>query len=793
MGVSCGVSPHLPMRLRQVIVDFYQRTLWRRRPVFAALAISLLGVGLLLASVQAQDETAPEVSAPFAPGEIIVGWHAAEVSAADALSAAVKLGASVIQPLTMTGAAEGTGDAGVSAYLLAVPVGTELEAIAQLSAQPAVAFAEPNWIVRAAQSYAEQPFSVNDPLYVPDQWYLQRIHASRGWQIEAELAVSAVGTPVHVAVVDSGIDATHPDLAGLVEGGRSYIFPLPPTEDGNGHGTHVAGLIGAAVNNDEGMAGAAPNVRLVPYKVLNSAGTGTVAAVAQAIRDAADDENPLINLSLELVQQSVLLGDAVEYAAAQGSLLIGAAGNCYPSEDPICPPPVKYPAAYPEVMAVAATGFENERAAYSAVGNAIEIAAPGGTEGAGMISTWPLALCRAGDRVVDGGCYHLSIGTSMAAGVVTGLAAQIWGAQPNLTAAQVRALLRNTAAPLSYSPGEVGAGLINAQTALLTSMPSTLEVSPQQIGGEVAFGAEPFTRSVTFANPSLEPIAWTVTGTVGVAWLLTPDPISGTVRYGEPSQSSLVISPTHLLTGTYQSTFWAVGTKADGSTLNVPVTAQVKVRTLVLPESAYLPQVDAPRPTPQGFPLVGFNWEEPGLGGRTEYAMIDSSNIGITLPFTLPFAGEDYVDLRIFSDGYVALPATAVSAALSVRCLSALVRPETAIFGWWGDLDPGGGGRISTFLTNTGRFVIEYAQVRVKGVEGGQVSFQIVLYPDGHIGINYLETPGSDGSAPPATTVGLQTGDGRFYNQVVCARAGAVFGQFPRPNQSYLFAAEDLF
>jgi hypothetical protein len=236
------------------------------------------------------------------------------------------------------------------------------------------------------------------------------------------------------------------------------------------------------------------------------------------------------------------------------------------------------------------------------------------------------------------------------------------------------------------------------------------------------------------------------------------------------------------------------GTGSDGSTTNVPVNAQVAVRTLDLSAQAYIPALTAPQYVAPGFPLVAYTWEQPGLGGRTEYAMFDNSSIGITIPFTLPLLGESYVDLRIFSDGYVALPASS-SALPTLRCLDELVRPETAIFGWWSDLDPGAGGHVSSFATGDGRFVIEFAQVQVKGagLDPPRVTFQIVLYPDGRTGINYAGTPAAVSTVTPPVTVGLQTQDGRFYNQVVCGRGDVVYGRFPTANQSYLFTPKDLF
>ena len=135
---------------------------------------------------------------------------------------------------------------------------------------------------------AEIPYVVSDPFYQDDQWYLQRINASRAWALATGAAAAEVGVrPVIVAVIDSGVDAAHPELKDRLLEGRDYLSPGQLMTDEFGHGTHVAGLIGAAVNNGAGIAGIVPTVEIDPRKVLDSKGSGSVSNVAQAIRDAA--------------------------------------------------------------------------------------------------------------------------------------------------------------------------------------------------------------------------------------------------------------------------------------------------------------------------------------------------------------------------------------------------------------------------------------------------------------------------------------------------------------------------
>src|SRR5690606_4158224 len=128
---------------------------------------------------------------------------------------------------------------------------------------------------------------------------LQRINMSRAWALAKEMGLSKV----RVAVIDTGVDYDHPDLAGQLLPGYNYISPsdgAKPAVDDNGHGTHIAGLLGALVDNDNGMAGAALRVEIEPYKVLAANGLGPVSQIAAAIRQAADVGADIINLSLQV-------------------------------------------------------------------------------------------------------------------------------------------------------------------------------------------------------------------------------------------------------------------------------------------------------------------------------------------------------------------------------------------------------------------------------------------------------------------------------------------------------------
>lgn len=788
--------------------------------VVAALALSLWATtsgraqsvepddSLRLPVVLAQSEAASaEAGAAFVPGEILVGLRG------DALGAAAVLEQFDAETISTFGAA----DAGVAGYVLRVELGAELATAAALAQHPAVAYAEPNWIVRAADAEvdaaadaatdavaAEIPVRVNDPLYRTWQWHLPRIHASRGWALSGAVFVQEdAAAAIRVAVIDSGVDTNHPDLAKNVDiyAGKSYVEDSPTLDDSCGHGTHVIGLIAATTNNGRGVAGTALNATTVPLKTLRWheyapdqwGCVGDTLDVTQAVYDAAGAGYDIINLSLELASPSPTLEAAVNYAQSRGALLIAAAGNCQPGE--ICPSPVRYPAAYPAVMAIAATGYYDTRAYYSAVGPEIDLAAPGGDGVHWLVSTWSdwaAPRCAGNRSDGGGGLYCEASGTSMAAGVATGAAALVWSARPDLTAAQVRYILEESARPIPGSAAEVGRGLLDVERALRYAQRSRLVVSPAALSYRSLAGSAPFTQELVLTNPSLEPIGWSITRTQQIEWLSPGEPSSGTVRYGQPVRAGLTISPTHLASGTYASSLWVEGERLDGSHVLIPVDARLAVYAPAAGNDVYLPSIANAAQQGSSWPVVDFAWEWPDVGGRSVHFLTDNSSIAITLPLTITTGGAAYVDARLYSDGYVALPEAARIARPGAECLPLPIASGPVVFGWWADLNPGmAGARVSSFRAGPDRFVVEYLDVpSATGQPAYTVSFQIVLYADGRIGLNYLHVP--DG-APPRVTAGIQTQDGRYFNQLACVTSSTEIGSVPRAYQSMLFAEGDLF
>ncbi len=763
---------------------------------------------------------------PFAPGELMVGFHG-EAGARSAEGLLATLAATAIERLDLRGLDGATGDAGIHGYLLAVPEGEEWAIMEQLLQAPDVAFVTPNWLVYAASTtqqvapqdesdpstadsaeatevdetteadaaalaiaQPEAPFAINDPKYEDSQWYLQRINASRAWSLAyAADGFAGTMTEVQVAIIDSGIDVSHPEFRGRLMAGYNYLNPGAPPVDDYGHGTHVAGLLGAVANNASGMAGVAPKVKIDARKVLNATGSGTISNVSKAIRDAADAGAVIINLSLESPAPNPTMEAAVEYAHSKGSLLIAAAGNFYPA-------PVSWPAAYDEVIAVAATNYNDQHASYSNAGPQVELAAPGGERALSMVSTWPGAVkCRDNAATLPTSDYCTSEGTSMAAAVVSGAAALIKSVRPDLTADQIRSLMRDTTTPSSEGSNLVGSGRLDLHKALRTLVAGKIQLSTNNFAARALPGAAPYTVNLRLDNPSLQAVNWRATLSTGQSWVgingATNQVISSTVAYGAPSYVSLTISPTQLLTGTYVASVRIDQVKPDNSFIASFVTINLAVGADPT-KYLFMPLIRLGEPAP--ITTSAYRWETPANpADRVVHGMTDSSEIGISLPFTFTLRHKGYTSARISSEGFVNFPNTSVS-ALPNQCLPNLAQPAQAIYGWWADLNPGVvGARVSTFPVAADRFVVEFENVPQVGVTpAALVSFQMVLYRDGKIALNYRDVP----TLPtmPLVTIGVEARDGLFSNQVACNNGTLQVGYLPSSNQTLTFnTQEDLY
>jgi len=330
----------------------------------------------------------------------------------------------------------------LNVYLIWTPPGRTDEIYQWLRSLPEVLWVDFNYFIEPLYHPTDPDY--NDPtrVYAP-----QLINAEAGWDI-------TTGSPnVLVAVVDTGLAMGHPEFAGRIVAGHDFVNEDAEASDDHGHGTHVAGILAAAIDNGHGSVGIAPEVRIMPVKVINASGSGLWSDIAQGIVYAADHGAQIINLSLGGPVASQVLSDAVRYAAERGAFLVAAAGNAA-SSSPF------YPAAYPEVLAVSGTTDANEVWAASNYGGYVDVSAPAyAIWSAYWTATQPIT-------------YTALSGTSMATPHVSGLVALLLSIRPDLTAADLRALIQQTALDLGpagpdpyFGHGriDVGAGVAAGQ------------------------------------------------------------------------------------------------------------------------------------------------------------------------------------------------------------------------------------------------------------------------------------------------------------------------------------------
>jgi hypothetical protein len=300
--------------------------------------------------------------------------------------------------------------------------------------------------------------TLNDPL-IPKQWYLAYNRAYDAWEVPPPLA------PVRVAVIDSGVDANHPELASRIGPARSFVGGSAKT-DTQGHGTFVAGLIAAVGNNQTGIAGMTPAAELVVAKVVTPERTIPVEAEARALRWAVAQGARVINMSLGGLRDpldpardtySSLEADAIAYAVSKDVVVVAAVGNS--DQAPEQPwPYASYPSALPHVLGVSALARDGSAPSFSnrdAVFN--DIAAPGQE----IVSTFPRALTSAtrpacpeqGYSLCAPEEYRAAEGTSFAAPQVSAAAVTLIATRPDLTAEQVTAVLTRSAVDVSAATG----------------------------------------------------------------------------------------------------------------------------------------------------------------------------------------------------------------------------------------------------------------------------------------------------------------------------------------------------
>ncbi|MBQ4869301.1 peptidase S8 [Priestia megaterium] len=290
-----------------------------------------------------------------------------------------------------------------------------------------VEYAEPNHMLKAF-------YTPNDPFFAY-QYGPQKVQAPDAWD------VTTSNGNIKIAIIDTGVQLNHPELAIKLWPGYNFVEGNLNPNDGNGHGTHVAGIAGALTENSLGIAGIAPSASIIPVRALDNSGNGTLSNIANAITYSTNAGAKVINLSLGSSQGSITLENAINYAWNQGVVIVAAVGNEASNT-------LTYPAAYQNVIAVASTDINDQKSDFSNYGTWVEVSAPGST----ILSTY------------TGSYYAYLSGTSMACPHVAGLAALLAAQGKNNV--QIKNTILSTCDPVPGTGLYWTYGRINANRAV---------------------------------------------------------------------------------------------------------------------------------------------------------------------------------------------------------------------------------------------------------------------------------------------------------------------------------------
>lgn len=438
------------MKTRTPAPTHGQPILSARTILAAALAAACAGSAFSPAAQAAP----PAKAGQWAAGRILVqakaGYSGADLEAA----------------LNTQGARSKGRIAGLGVQVVEVPAGAEDAMVRQLSRHPGVKFAEKDMRI-------PPQFAPNDT-YFGSEWHLGKIQAPAAWD-------SYQGAGVTVAILDSGVDAAHPDLAAQMAPGWNVVSNSGDTADINGHGTAVAGTAAAATNNAAGVASVAWGAKLMPVRITNdSTGYAYWSDIANGLTWAADHGAKVANVSYA-VTGSATVESAAQYMQGKGGVVVVSAGNDGANSS--------Y-ANSPYLITVSATDSADAKAGWSSYGNFLDVAAPG----VGILTT------------TNGGGYGSWSGTSFSSPITAGVAALIMNANPALSPSQVDQVLKDSADKPSGANFDInyGYGRVNAASAVQLALntpaldaqaPSAAIASPG--GGATVQGAVPVSVSAS--------------------------------------------------------------------------------------------------------------------------------------------------------------------------------------------------------------------------------------------------------------------------------------------------------
>ena len=334
---------------------------------------------------------------------------------------------------------------GIGVQVVTVPKGQVVAKAKAYSSNARVAYAEPNFMAEALDS-------PDDPLF-ESQWGMVKVQAPQAWE------VTTGSSSINIAILDTGVDLDHPDLANKVISNVNFSNSAT-MDDVHGHGTHVAGIAAAMTNNGVGVAGLGYTATIMNVKVLGDTGAGAYSWIVSGIIWAVDNGAEVINMSLGGSSASSTLEAAINYAWSKGVVVVAAAGN-YGNTAPL------YPAYYTNCIAVAATDSLDRLAGWSNYGDWVDVAAPG----VGIYAT------------LKNNGYGYKSGTSMASPHVAGLAALVFTTLSDANgdgklSDEVRSRIEVNCDDIGLSG--IGYGRINAARAV-----DSVPVPPGAITGQV--------------------------------------------------------------------------------------------------------------------------------------------------------------------------------------------------------------------------------------------------------------------------------------------------------------------
>jgi subtilisin family serine protease len=358
-------------------------------------------------------------------------------------------------------------------YIVDIPHGSERGVVARLEHNPHIKSAELDYLV-------SPEFVPNDPNYL-SAWHLPKISAPSAWD-------SSLGAGVTVAILDSGVDGSHPDLASRMVPGWNFYDNNSITSDVFGHGTKVAGTASAITNNGVGVSGVAGQSRIMPLRVSATSGSANISTIASAITWAADHGVRVANVSFNSVAGSASIQNASQYMKSKGGLVVVAAGNN--GIDQGYTPTTT-------LIAVSATDGNDFKTSWSSYGSFVSVAAPG----AGILTT------------SVGGGYGSVSGTSFASPVTAGVIALMMAANPGLPNTDIEKRLFSSATDLGDMGRDIyyGWGRVNAAAAVQSVISATPTLDIQS---PVASITSPYVGDTV---SGLVPVNVSATDNVGVS------------------------------------------------------------------------------------------------------------------------------------------------------------------------------------------------------------------------------------------------------------------------------------